>query len=220
MSESKILIVEGVDDAHAIRNLCFEHGLPLRLHNKGDGDIHLLDAGGKDNVVPLIKSCLKLSDITHLGVVVDADDGADATFQSIADGLGRHAEWSFVDVQNELTSEGWTGESRLLIGDPVRVGAWIMPDNESTGALEDFAAGLVPPDDPQWAYAEQVVAALADPRFKPSHRGKAHMHTYLAWQDPPRAPIGRSISHGVLQSDSPLAQRFVAWVKSLFNTDI
>ncbi len=85
-----------------------------------------------------------------------------------------------------------------------------MPNNDSTGALEDFAAKLVPEDDPQWKYADKVIDEVPDPRFMESHRGKAHLHTYLAWQDPPREPIGRSISNGVLNETSPLAKSFVA----------
>lgn len=221
MSESKILIVEGADDAHAIRNLCYQHEVSICIDGDSyDGDIDILDAGGKDKVVSLIKTRLKLSDITHLGVVVDADDDAHAAFQSLANALGIHAAWSCADVQNDFTSDGWTGEAKLQIGDTVRVGTWIMPNNDSTGALEDFAARLVPQDDPQWAYAEEVLDRLDDPRFKPSHRGKAHMHTYLAWQDPPREPIGRSISSGVLKETSPLAKSFVAWVTELFDREI
>lgn len=220
MSREKMLLVEGVDDAHAIRNLCYENGISICIHDdRYSGEIEIYASGGRDKnkIGSAIATRLNLTELTHLGVVVDADDDVDAAFQSVIAKLSRHADWSYPDVQDDLTSDGWIGEAKLSTGDSVRVGVWIMPDNVSPGALEDFAAKLVPPNDRQWTHAGDVVENIPEPRFKRSHRGKAHMHTYLAWQDPPREPIGRSISSGTLHANSDLANRFVAWMKRLYN---
>jgi hypothetical protein len=68
----------------------------------------------------------------------------------------------------------------------------VMPDNETGGRLEDFVSFMVPEGDKLWEHAGSAVDAIPDElrRFKPAHRAKAHVHTWLAWQKEPGVRLG------------------------------
>ncbi len=92
-----------------------------------------------------------------------------------------------------------------------------MPDNGSPGALEDFAAMLVPAGDALWLRAGEAVDSIPEQArlFPAGRRSKAHMHTWLAWQEQPGSPMGQAIGKGDLDAHAPAAQRFVAWLRRL-----
>ena len=96
-----------------------------------------------------------------------------------------------------------------------------MPDNGSAGYLEDFAGALVPADDPLWLRAGGVLDAIPreDRRFTTVHRSKAHIHTWLAWQEDPGSPMGQAITKRDLNASAPLAERVIAWLQRLMVSD-
>lgn len=67
----------------------------------------------------------------------------------------------------------------------LRVGVWLMPDNQSRGMLEDFAGQLVPPEDELWDKAKLNVDEIVNPRFPEEHTAKAYIYTWLGWQKEP-----------------------------------
>jgi hypothetical protein len=93
-----------------------------------------------------------------------------------------------------------------------------MPDNESSGKLEDFLKTLVPPTDCCWDYAEQVVgiAHSRGAKFSDLDKIKAHIYTWLAWQEEPGRPFGTAIKAAYFLHDTPEAILFVKWFKQLF----
>lgn len=222
----RLLLVEGVDDLHAVRHLVYQDGAGFSVYYADDkdtppverSDFAIQEVGGGDNLGTAISRQLQLgSDIEALGVVTDADDDCGAAWESMLNPMFAYDEdRAFTQISDFDVQNGWVDEVTNAAGDPVRGGVWVMPDNISTGALEDFAAELVPDGDVLWPYAGEVIEELPQRRFKPAHEGKARMHTYLAWQDPPREPIGRSIRYGPLSATSPLAERFMSWVQRLF----
>jgi len=225
MDHKKLLLVEGIDDLHAIRNLVFCHDISVystadeNTPSIDDCDFEIRKVGGKDHFKAAISNALGLGKFTTLGVVGDADEDPEACWQSIVNYLLQHIEdRSFEQIGDFDAKNGWLDTALNTVGDTVQVGVWVMPDNLSEGFLEDFAAGLVPDDDDLWPHAGEVIDELPRRPFKSVQEGKARMHTYLAWQDPPREPIGRSIisTDGPLTTDSDLALRFVEWVKRLF----
>lgn len=236
MSYEHVLLVEGINDLHAVRNLVFRHGIPVHYREdreqgagpeecvfeiKQAGMIEDNEGGGESNLSRMIRSHLKAEDILTLGIVADADNEPATCWEGRINDLFEFEDRAFTSIEDYDTRDGWIGETQNSIGDPVRVGLWVMPDNESKGALEDFAARLIPAaEDDQylWDYAVDVVDGLEVQRFRDADRGKAQMHSWLAWQDPPRELIGRSISRetGGLDPHSELAQRFVDWIQRLF----
>ncbi len=67
-----------------------------------------------------------------------------------------------------------------------------MPDNVGIGALEEFLARLVRAQDELWDFARQSVdgAVAHHAPLRQVDLGKAHVHTYLAWQPRPGNPYG------------------------------
>jgi hypothetical protein len=226
MAHNQLLVVEGVDDLHAVRNLVYQYNVEVYYAadetgpDVGECDFEIRHAGGRDRLGAAIGDALRLGNVSTLGVVADADQDHEAQWRSVTNHLFQHTSGRPYTSKDDLEVEdGWIAESVDVAEESVRVGAWLMPDNVSDGALEDFAANLVPTGDRLWAYAETVIDDLPRRPFKPTHTAKARLHTYLAWQDPPREPIGRAISHGPLIAQSPLADQFVTWIRQLFQVD-
>jgi hypothetical protein len=162
---------------------------------------------------------LALQDLQTLRIVADADDDFPGSGEAqVNDLLLLEKDRVFTSLKDFDVYNGWIDETRNRIGDSVRVGVWIMPDNESEGALEEFAMDLVPEDNELWDYSDVVIEGLPERRFDPRDEGKAHVHTWVAWQETPREPIGRAITQGVLNPESALAMRLVYWVRRLFPT--
>lgn len=155
MAHEKLLLVEGIDDLHAVRNLVREHHIAVYYAADRNtppverSDFAIQEAGGEDNLGTAISGQLQLgSDIVTLGVVTDADDDYEASWESMLNHLFAYVEnRAFTQMADFDVQNRWIDEVPNAAGDPVRVGGWVMPDNTSTGALEDFAAELVPDDD-------------------------------------------------------------------------
>jgi hypothetical protein len=149
--------------------------------------------------------------LDRFGVVVDANGDPAARWAAIRRTL--HEE-GYPEVPVKISAEG------AVLPAPARLprfGAWIMPDNASPGELEDFAARLIPPSDALSRHASESIDAIPDEhrRFPPGRRAKAHIHTWLAWQEDPGSPMGQAIGKGDLDAGAPAAQAFVAWLRRL-----
>lgn len=203
----RVLWVEGKDDSAVTQSLCAEHKIP---------EVFKVQAkNGVDEVLDTFFTGLRAPDAERFGLIVDANGNAQARWDSI---------------RGTLVAEGYVGVPEGLDRDGMivpgtahrpRFGAWIMPDNGSTGALEDFAAELVPAGDPLWTRAGEAVDAIPEEerRFPAVRRSKAHMHTWLAWQEHPGSPMGQAIGKGDLNPQAPAAQRFVAWLRRMMVDD-
>lgn len=217
MSHPRLLLVEGDDDAHAIRNLLGQHDIPAAFLDDAGAHhtVAIKQVEGVDDFPPSIRKELKVNpNLGALGVVPDADRSAENEWRSVWDALHAHGERPSLP---ELKRNGWMGSVPTYEGhEVIPAGAWIMPDNASEGALEEFAMDLVPRGDELWDYSKEVIEGLPERRFNEKDEGKAHIHTWLAWQETPREPIGRAIQQDVLNPHADLAVRFVNWVRELF----
>lgn len=199
----RVLWVEGKDDQAVVYGLCVAHSLPETFEVQPRGGVQTLLKG--------LGLAVRGEPIERLGVMVDANGDADA-------------RW--IEVAHIARAEGYTAfPDALEIGGTIipasgalpRLGIWIMPDNGSPGAVEDFAALLVPGDDVLWERAGLALDAIPEGNrlFPAGRRSKAHMHTWLAWQEQPGSPMGQAIGKGDLDAHAPAAQRFVAWLRRL-----
>jgi hypothetical protein len=199
-----LLWVEGKDDSAVVQSLCAQHEFPQVFRVKQKAGIGEIFRG-----LPVE---LRATALERFGVVIDADDDAPARWDAVRDTLLRVG---YTDAPARLDPEG------VIVGGAgklPRFGAWIMPDNEAPGVLETFAASLVPPDDVLWTHADAVLDEIPDEhrRFREVERPKAHIHTWLAWQEGPGSPMGQAITKGDLDANAPAARRFVAWLRRLF----
>lgn len=200
---ARVLLVEGKDDSAVVQSLCLRYQVPeVFAVQPKQGDTRLLEG------LPLE---LRRPGLDRLGVVLDADNDVQARWAAIRGALQQEG---YGTIPRDLGAEG------AVISEPdrPRFGVWIMPDNAAPGMLEDFAASLIPPGDFLWAHADAVLSRIPAEhrRFREVERPKAHIHTWLAWQEGPGSPMGQAITKGDLDATAPLAQRFVAWLRRLF----
>ena len=202
------LLVEGNDDQHVVWALCEKHNVPESFD--------VIDCESVENVLKAFELRLKLVDHNQcIGVVVDADTNIKSRWDSLVSILKRSKKYSCDTLT--LPQDG-------LVLEPMdktfpKVGIWLMPDNNQNGMLEDFMATLATSDDALMKKSEDVLTELEKDgiqRYKPVHRSKAKIHTYLAWQDVPGRPMGQAITANVLNSNSDLALRFTEWLKVMF----
>ena len=208
MANTKMLLVEGGDDEHVLKHICGNRGIPhLDEVKQLGGDRELL------STIPVqLKASNEEGDV--VGVVMDADTNVSARWQSV-----RHrfleAGYPEVMVPDQPDPNGTVLESPIGTLLP-RAGIWIMPDNTTTGILEDFLAFLVPQPDLLFTHAITSVDSIPDKRFSNLDKPKAVMHTWLAWQKEPGQPYGTAITSRFLDASLPQADLLVAWLKRLF----
>jgi hypothetical protein len=223
-----VLFVEGRDDVNACGHLLAKHDLPACRHGdtrdeKGNAldlqrVVAVRDLGGYAQLRADLPSVLaQSSTLQRAGIVIDADASVEDRWRSITDGLAGSAELDTPAFPDAPPPEGWVGDLVTVEeGRRIRAGLWLMPDNASPGALEAFAAALVPDGDALWPYAAACLDGLPEQRFAAKDRGKARIHTWLAWQKTPREPIGRALSNGSLDAEAAPATTFAAWARRLF----
>ena len=201
--------MEGVDDEHVLKHICGNRGIPkldeVRPH---EGDLDLLKSMSSRLQFP--------QDGDVLGVVVDADTSSASRWQSIRELL---VQARYQGVPNRPDPNGTIVDppGEMLLP---RVGVWIMPDNRTSGTLEDFLYFLVPHPNELFNHATACVESIADPHFSQSDRRKAILHTWLAWQTEPGKPYGTAITARFLDPNLALADVLVSWLNRLFFPEV
>jgi hypothetical protein len=208
----KQLLVEGNDDLYAIVALMKSHGIdwpdkpappPVQIKAEGGVDAMLKRAN--------LSSNLKQAGLEVLGIVVDADDDPESRWETAR----ANCLEAFPDLPAALPPSGLILENT----ERLRFGFWMMPDCASAGMLETFLRHLVPSEQAMlWdhAQASAVQAKGIGADYAAAHTDKAHIHTWLAWQDPPGVAFGRALTRKTLNPHTPAAVPFVAWFKTLF----
>ena len=91
-----------------------------------------------------------------IGVVVDADVSIGSRWQQIRDILVKSN--LYADIPEECPSNGLI--LKPINSDDIKIGVWIMPNNNNNGMLEDFAAFLIPDDDKLLPEVENVLDSI------------------------------------------------------------
>jgi hypothetical protein len=216
------LLVEGPDDQHVVWHLCEQHGLPEEFDVEVPGEAE--DSGGIEALVQELlvglPVRLKQQNIRTFGIMIDADNKPEGRWQSIRGALPEPMQTVTPRVP---VADGWVSEPISFYQTPIRIGIWLMPNDLSRGGmLEDFAVQLIHGDDLLLAKARSVldeiemIADVTEQRYSPTHRSKALIHTWLAWQRNPGRPMGTAIKAGYLRHDAAPALAFIAWLRRLF----
>lgn len=198
------LVVEGKNDRHVIWALCKHHDLPQTFEVESAED-------GIESLLQSLPVRLKRPGIRRFGIVIDADEKPEQRWQAVRDRFDRAG---YPHIPEQPTATGY-----VLDGYALRMGIWMMPNNSLTGNVEDFSRLLIHAQDPLLLSVEDTVAEIERQniqRYRPAHRAKAILHTWLAWQDPPGMPMGTAITAKALNPDSPIATEFVGWLRRLF----
>lgn len=202
------LLVEGNSDKQVIDALCKQHQI---------SDLFTFafpNEGGIENLIATLPRKLKEENLETLGIVVDADLDLAARWQAVTNKL---KDSGYQNIPKVPPETGWIDVQPEL----PKIGVWVMPDNKLPGMLEDFVAYLIPAED---LLKHKAIAILNEIELEKlncyslTHRKKAFIHTWLAWQVKPGMPMGQAITAKALSNDSAIASVFITWLNNLFNS--
>lgn len=206
-----VLHVEGRQDKLLIPELIEANGIDWGT--KDDPIVYIRDYDGLNQLIDPVKisARLKASDLSALGLMVDADDSPSDRWRSVRNACIE----SIPDLPERLPEEGLIHTT----SDGIRFGVWMMPDNQNRGMLETFLSYLIPDEsEVLWQSAREVTreAKSQGAPFKDSHVDKAYIYTWLAWQNPPGRQLHNAVMKKILNPLHPRGQVFINWFKTLY----
>ncbi len=79
-----------------------------------------------------------------------------------------------------------------------------------------------PKDDELWTIAESALkqATSVKCNFRSSYTMKAHLHTWLAWQEEPGTPMGQAITKKYVDAYAPHALQCITWFRKVFELEL
>ena len=214
-AEPRVLLVEGQDDKHVVVQICNrDSSIPdfyIQDRPSGSGD----DSGGIDPLCASIGAELIVPGRQIVGIMLDADDNATDNWNKVRNRL--------VDAQIEPPDapdpNGTIIWESAVTGSP-RVGIWLMPDNSSSGELEDFIVQMMPSNDFLWPLSRNYISQIPLDRrkFPPSKALRAEIHSWLAASNDPRrvGRMGQAIGAKDLEIHGTLCKTFTNWLSRLF----
>ena len=205
-SHPRVLLVEGPDDKHVVIHLSERSGLTQNFV--------IVEKEGINTLLDSIEVEVDIPGRTVLGIVLDANDDPNARWQALTDRLNRLRQEDHFDLP-ELPDK--PEPSGTIIEGKLRIGVWLMPDNRSTGELEDFVGSMIPSGDPVWPLSEAYIEGIppADRKFAPGKIQRAKVHAWLATREEPRR-MGLAIKARDLVTDAANTAAFVGWLRTLF----
>ena len=208
--EPRVLLVEGQNDKHVVLQLCNRHpAIPdFYIQDAGAGDVGDQDSGGIEKLLASIGPQALAPGRETLGILADTDDSLQSRWDELAHQLG--------GVGIPLPPSPEPGGT-IIPASRLRVGVWLMPNNQNTGELEDFVAQMIPQADPVWPLARQYIAniPMPDRKFAAGKTRRAEIHAWLAARAEPRL-MGSAIHTLDLSTNAPLCQTFLTWLNHLF----
>ena len=227
MADTFLMLVEGDDDYHVFQHLLTAHGvdkqISYRLEPYGSDprpikkrEIVFRERQGVQNTLDYLAQQLRIiGDVKRLGVVVDADLNFAARWQSLRDIL---IQSGYTQVPKQTDPMGLILEHAANPEEKPRVGVWIMPNNSDAGSMEHFLGALLPAEDTLWERARQCVEQIPpEERLFKDAFIKAHVHTWLAWQERPGLPMGAAIREHYLDAQASNAEQLLDWMRRLFD---
>jgi len=201
-NRSKVLLVEGRNDLYVV-----EHIRKQKLHPV---DFDIREMKNLDGLLDTIAVAIKAPESEVVGLVVDANDSIDERWDAVI----RKLKNIGIVAPNRPDEAGTIIEANE---DFPKVGIWLMPDNKSSGELEDFVQQMIDSDDPVWPRSVSYIDGIPaeDRKFRKKKEMKAKVYAWLSTIEPPGL-MGYAISSGNLHCDGHLCKSFVAWIEKLF----
>ena len=192
-------MVEGPNDLHVVGHIC--------MLNASDFSFDTISKDNWENLRDSISVEMKVPGRQVVGILADADDNPAGRWESIMDRLGIVG----IEVENSSFPQG------LIVEQTPKVGVWIMPDNERPGELEDFVIEMIPDGDVVWPRSQSYIDGIheGDRPFTEGKEQRAQLYAWLATREEPRL-MGTAIKTHDLDIEGPLCQRFIGWLKELF----
>lgn len=220
-TSNRVLLVEGESDKHVVRRLCnrypsfkivddIDHLLEfssLESESPEWQTIDILNRGNFEQLRDSINVEIKVSGRQAIGILVDANDD----LRSRWDAVGYRLQMANIQLPRSPKPAG-----TIIEGKP-RVGIWLMPDNESSGELEDFVVEMIPDGDPVWPLSQRYINGIpkGNRKFTKKKMLRAKLYAWLATRRDPKQ-MGSAILSRDLNVDGALCQGFVEWLIKLF----
>jgi hypothetical protein len=168
--------------------------------------MQVLPVGGKEKFKPNIENLPKLSkfdEVVSIGIIRDADNSYNSAFKSIQDAL-KAANLPLPERPLEPVSSGG-----------LRVAVYIMPDNQSEGALEDLCLSSIN-DDPVYDCVQKYFDCLKDDHgITHHHISKSRVQVYLARHAPVDPRVGIAARKDIWRWDNPAFDSLKGFIKGL-----
>ena len=219
-SNDGILLVEGQDDLHTVLHLCDNDprfivqgtlNEQVVVSTVSDCSFCILDKKGHSELLKSVGVGVKVAGRSALGIVVDADENLAARWNGV---IRAFHDTPYITVPDAPNPSG-----TIITGDAgvPRIGVWVMPDNSSSGELEDFVEPMIPVNDPVWPLSQGYIDSIRpeDRKFLPNKVAKAKVHAWLACRKNPRQ-MGAAIGAGDMEVHGSLCREFVSWLAKLF----
>ena len=211
--EKRALLVEGQDDRHVAWQIYDAYHRHEEIPEFG-----VIDKANLNELLKSVPGEIRAPGRVAIGIVVDADEDPERRWNEVVGCLQRAVK----DFPCKLSS---ADVGRLCVRRPggtilpssPRVGVWMMPDNESTGELEDFVALMIPEDDEIWPLATRYIEDIphSERKFRSNKMLKAKLFAWLASRKEP-GRMGAAIGAGDLLVDGAQTGNFVGWLRGLF----
>lgn len=205
----KILLVEGINDKSVIEQVLKAYGVKV--------DWEIKECGGVTNMVEELRLYIKNpTAYLAIGIIADADSSTLSRWQQIRNIL--HNTGMYDCNRLPLPHEGIV-VAPIDAENAPKVGAWVMPNNEYNGTLEDFLLEMVPTNDELMIEVEHKLLELeahSRHRYPSTYHNKAKVQTFLAWERKPGISVATAVASQIFNPHTPTADKFVEWVKKVF----
>lgn len=200
---NKKLLVEGNDDQHVIWALCEKFTVTENFD--------VIDCEGITKLYEQLPVRFKQAQVDTIGLIIDADSEIKDRWKSIS---------ALLSLQGFTIPEEIPLEGLILKGNSeVKIGVWIMPNNNQNGMLEDFISFLVPKEDKILPIVNDTLTNIENQglnQYSLIHKSKATIHSWLSLQADPGTPMGLGITKRYLTTDEETCLKLVNWLKELY----
>ena len=209
-----ILVVEGSNDEHVFKHLPARHGGP-----KFDA---IIACKGVSEVIKRLPTILRtyVDAADVVGVVIDADNDPVKRWREIRRAF---TDAGYPNVPRQPHPRGTIvqkprGGSQSSAATLLpRAGIWMMPDNKSAGALEDWLISTLMRDE-FINHVKSSVDTIPNKyrKFRAQDYSKAMVLTVLAWQKQPGRQYDVAIKAGYFEPQGPLGRTLISWLNMLY----
>lgn len=193
IKETKIIAVEGKDEINFFTAL-FKH-----LEIKG---IQLINFGGKNNFNNRIEQIVKLEgfdNITHFGLIRDADDNYQSALESIINSL-KKVNLPVPSKNNDFSKQN----------NP-KIGIFIMPGINKIGMLESLCIETIKKNN-EFECIEKFIDCLDN---KPKKIEKSIIQIYLAVKNPIVNNLGLGAMKGHIDFDNDKMKPLIDFISKI-----
>lgn len=205
------LIVEGIADRQAVLGLIQAHtDWSMQPRDLDQVPVFIYPRGGVSQILSgtSMGVTMKTKTIRNLGVIVDGNSDPHARYRSLRN---RCLKW-FPTIPEELSESGLIVEN----SDGRRFGAWIMPNNKDSGALETLLNELLS-DSNLYPHINAFLDSVSSVEpIDDKYREKSLLYAWLAVQKPPTKDLNRAFDRRILDPMHPKLTAFVNWFLELY----